>query len=60
MSRPRYLAVPVKDRKGRHAGWRVYRLPLGNGTPAAARFAGPFAGQRARRRARKLSRRAAR
>jgi hypothetical protein len=57
---PRYLAVPVQTREGRAAGWRVYRLPVGNGTPAAGSFRGPFAGQRARLRARKLSRGAAR
>jgi hypothetical protein len=52
----RYLAVPVKDRHYRPDGWRVYALPIGNSSRAAASFHGPFARQRAERRARKLSR----
>lgn len=51
----RYIAVPVKDRNLRPAGWSVFALPMGN-RPPAARFRGLFAGLRAQARARKLSR----
>lgn len=52
----RYLAVPLKDRRGHHVGWLVYPLPLGSMSRSAGRYIGPFAKQRARARARKLSR----
>jgi hypothetical protein len=52
-----YLAVPVSDRRNRPDGWRVYPLPVGNGTRAVASFRGPFASFRAQRRARTLGRR---
>jgi hypothetical protein len=50
----RWLAVPVKDRSGRHLGWSVYSLPIGPRSRVGGRFRGPLAKQRAEARARKL------
>ena len=50
-----YLAVPLKDRNGRHKGWFVYALPLGNMSRCYGHYRGLLAKQRARARARNLT-----